>query len=329
MVLVAVDRARELARRLAPGLCAVALAACSSAPKTEVDDKTEEKQLEDARQYFAAGDLSKAEDATETLLETTRDPKRKQEALFLAAEVHYADQEYVKAFRHYQALVHDYPYSSFVPRCEDHIYAIGVEYLSRSRWFFFGDLFSGRERGAEVMREFAATFPSSSKADDALAALAGYRYSRKEFDQAATFYAQLARKYPDSEWADLAAYRRADCWRLHARGAGYDITPLLKAVVSYRRYLSERPNGEHRGEAQEQAREVDEMLARSELLKAELYVARENEPGARIHYANVALAYPTTQAAEIARRELAAKGQDLSQNSVGTLSLPPSTDLDE
>jgi len=46
---------------------------------------------------------------------------------------------------------------------------IGVEYLSRSPWPVFHDLFSGRERGAEVMREFASSYPNSSKADDALA----------------------------------------------------------------------------------------------------------------------------------------------------------------
>ena len=57
----------------------------------------------------------------------------------------------------YETLITDFPYSKFVPRCEQHIYAIGVEYLSHTPWFLFGDLFTGRERGAEVMRSFATS----------------------------------------------------------------------------------------------------------------------------------------------------------------------------
>jgi len=320
------DRSRRL---LVAGLAALA-AACASGPgRIDVDDLSEEQLLEESRERFAAGDLDRAEETAAALLERTRDPARKQEALFLAGEVHFALGEWAKAFRHYQTLLHDHPFSKFVPRCEEHVYAIGVEYLSRSPWPLFGDLFSGRERGAEVMREFAGAFPSSSRADDALAALAGYRYSRKEYAEAAGFYAQLVRSHRDSEWADLAAYRRAECWKLEARGAAYDVTPLLHAARNYRRYLSERPHGGHRERARVEALEVDELLAESELLKAELYVARGQERGARIHFANVALAYPATAAAERARRELERRSWDLSINSVDLLTLAPSAERDE
>jgi len=320
---------RDAPRRLAL-LASLAASACASGPESiDVDDLSDEQLVVEAREKLASGDLDRAEEAADALLERTKDVKRKQEGLFIAGEVHFAQDEKVKAFRHYQELLHDFPWSPFVPKCEEHVFAIGAEQLSGEAWPLFHDLFSGRERGAEVMREFVASYPSSSRADDALAALAGYRYSRKEFEEAARLYGQLASRFPESEWGDLAAFRRAECFKLAARGPGYDPTPLLHAARNYRRYLSDRPTGERRARAQADAREVDEQIAQGELKKAQFYVAREQERGARVHFANVALSFPETSAAEAARRELEKRGWDLSINSVETLSLPPSAERDE
>jgi len=300
---------------------ALLIAACSSSGK-DVDELAENHLLEEARTNLAAGDVDRAVECAEALIERSTDSGRKQEALYLAGEAHYADADWVKAFRHYQTLLHDYPYSQFVPKIEEHVYAIGVEYLSRSPWPVFHDLFSGRERGAEVMREFASSYPNSSKADDALAALAAYRYERKEYEDAVVFYQQLARSYPESEWADLAAYRRAECWRLDTRGGGYEARTLLRAATEYRRYLSERPNGQRVNDARAEIAWVDEQIALSELKIAHLYLQRDQETGARIHFANVALAYPGTKAADEARAEIAKHPLwDLSLNSLDTLKL--------
>jgi len=300
---------------------ALLLAACCGSGQ-DVDELTENRLLEESRASLAAGDVDRAVECAEALIERSTDSGRKQEALYLAGEAHYADADWVKAFRHYQTLLHDYPYSQFVPKIEEHVYAIGVEYLSRSPWPVFHDLFSGRERGAEVMREFASSYPNSSKADDALAALAAYRYERKEFEDAVVFYQQLARSYPESEWADLAAYRRAECWRLDTRGGGYEARTLLRAATEYRRYLSERPNGARVKDARAEIAWVDEQIALSELEIAHLYLQRDQETGARIHFANVALAYPGTKAADEARAEIAKHPLwDLSLNSLDTLKL--------
>jgi outer membrane protein assembly factor BamD (BamD/ComL family) len=299
-------------------LASAALAACSS---SGLDVTPEPKLLEEARTSLAAGDLDRAVACSEALIERSSDSARKQEALYLAGEAHFADGEWVKAFEHYQTLLHDFPYSQYVPKIEEHVYAIGVEYLSRQPWLFFHDLFSGRERGAEVMREFASSFPNSSKADDALAAVANYRFSRREYEDAVVFYQRIARSYPDSEWADLAAYRRADCWRLDTRGGGYEERALLRAASEYRRYLAERPRGAFAKQAQEQALWVDEQVAIGEVKIARLYLLREQPTGAQIHFANVALAYPRTKAADEARQELEKRGWDLSLNSLDTLKL--------
>src|SRR5262249_15141569 len=135
-------------------------------------------------------------------------------------------------------------------------------------------------------------------------------------------YRQIAKSYPDSEWADLAAYRVGECHQLESRGPEYDERPLYRAAAAYRRYLATRPHGERRPQAEAGLKQVEETLARGELARAQLYVMRERDHGARIHFANVALAYPSTKAAEEARSELSRRGWDLSLNSIDTLAPP-------
>ena len=301
---------------------------CASGPSPiDVDDLSEPQLLEAAEAALAANDVDRAIETSEALLERTSDGQRRQAALFVAAESRYADDSPVKAFRHYQSLLRDFPWSSYVPKCEAHVWEIGASYLAKEPWFFFGDLFSGRERGAEVMREFATSFPSSPRADDALAAIAAYRFSRHEYADAVVFFDRVAKDYSDSEWADLAAFRRAECWHFDSRGAAYDPTPLLRAARDYRRYQSERPNGERRALAEQRAREVDELIAEGELLRARLYLQRDQARGARMHLANVVLAYPNTKAADEARALLSERGFDLSIESVDTLKPPPLEEL--
>jgi outer membrane protein assembly factor BamD (BamD/ComL family) len=307
--------------RIVGSIASLALAACST---SGLDVMPEPKLLDEARTSLAGSNFDRAVDCSEALIERTSDSARKQEALYIGGEAHFYAEEWVKAFGHYQTLLHDYPYSQYVPKIEEHVYAIGVEYLSREPWFFFHDLFSGRERGAEVMREFAASYPNSSKADDALAAVANYRFGRREYEDAVVFYQRLARNYPDSEWADLAAFRRAECWRLDTRGGGYEERALLRAAAEYRRYLGERPHGSFVKQAQEEMAWVDEQIAISEIKIAQLYLLRDQPTGAQIHFANVALAYPRTTSADEARRELQKHGWDLSRNSLDTLKLSAS-----
>jgi outer membrane protein assembly factor BamD (BamD/ComL family) len=173
------------------------------------------------------------------------------------------------------------------------------------------------------MREFAASFPSSPRADDAVAAIAAYRFERGEYEESVPHWDRVVTDYPDSEWVDLAAFRRAECWERDARGSAYDPTPLLRAARDYRRYLASRPDGERRAEAETRARAVDEQIAEGELLRADLYLLRRQDRGARIHLANVVLAYPQTAAAAQARALLEERGWDLSLHSVDALKTPP------
>lgn len=305
-------------------LCLIALTGCKGGPRSiEVDDLSEPQLATESERALAAGEVDRAIESAEALLERTTDGGRRQLALFVAAEAHRADAAPVKAFRHYQSLLRDFPWSPFVARCELPVWELAAAWMAAEPWFLFGDLFSGRERGAEAMREFAASFPSSARADDAVAAIAAYRFERGEYEDAVVYWDRVVTDYPDSEWADLAAFRRAECWERDARGPAYDATPLLRAARDYRRYVALRPDGARRAEAEARARAVDEQIAQGELLRADLYLLREQTRGARIHLANVVLAYPQTAAAAQARTLLESRGWDVSLHSVDTLRPPP------
>ncbi len=298
------------------------LSACAGGPEpvepVEISDMAPAELLNGSRAELQAGNHERARRMAEELLERTQlDPETTQEALYLAGVARLDGEERKRAFRHFETLMEDYPYSVFLPEVEKHVYQIGLHYLSQEPSWFFKDLFSGRPFGVEILRQFNIAFPYSDLADDALAGIAEYHFGREEFDFAADKYEMLTQRYPRSEWADLARYRVGLCYLRHSRGIGYDPTPADTARQRFQDYLTNP--GEHREHAEQGMAQAEEILAQTELEVARFYLLREQDRGARIHFANVVLAYPRTNAAEIARTELETRGWDVSLNSLDTL----------
>jgi outer membrane protein assembly factor BamD (BamD/ComL family) len=291
----------------------------SSEPAIAPEDLSQGQLLEQVREKFARQDFEGVDELTEELTSRVLEADAHQEALYYSGEALYALEERKDAFRSYQTLLEDYPYSDYLPAVQKHVFEIGEFYLAGEMSVVFKDLFSGRPFGVEVMREFAVAYPFSDLADDALERVAAYHFSRAEYDLASARYQHVVDDHPDSEWADLAAYRIGLCHFLSSRGSGYDRTPLRDAARAFRQYLaSSRPRA-FVAEAEAHLTESEEMLAEGELMVAELYLLREQDRGARIHLANCVLAYPATEAAERARLQLERHGWDLTMHSLDTI----------
>ena len=172
---------------------------------------------------------------------------------------------------------------------------------------------------AEVLRQFAAAYPFSARADDALMAIAEYYDDREEYLFSADKYKMMASRYAGSEWEDAAAYREALSYQRASRGVGYDDQLMRRSRRAYLEYLGRDDLSGHRADAQRELQVVEETLAEGELEVARFYLLREQDRGARIHLANVVLAFPGTPAAEQARTELEARGWDVSLHSLDTL----------
>lgn len=253
----------------------------------------------------------------ETLLQRELTPDEAQESLFLAGRGRFLCGREKAAFRHDEELIQDYPYSRFLPLIEGDVYTIGRHALAGKPGWLFGDLFSGRPFGVEVLRLFTTTFTASDRADDALNLVADYYFGREEYDFAGDKYDLIVRQHPDSEWYDLARYRSALCPLRASRGAGYDDTLLRQARRGFLAYLS-RP-GAYQEEAAAGLRESEEALARTQFLIARFHLIRHQERGARLHLANAVLLYPDTPAAAEARTILEENGWDTSLNSLDAL----------
>ena len=324
----AADRSKRWT--LAGGLVIVGLIGCTGASPgmAPVDELLDGQLMPEAELRMAERNLDRVLELAEEAQTRSLGPEDSQKALYYAGEVHFAEEEYKSAFRSYQTLLEDFPYSDFLPAIEPKVFAIGENYLSAEPNPVFKDLFSGRTFGVEVMREFWTAYPFSSQADDALVAVASVHFSRGEYLFAIDRYERILTDHPGSEWADLSAYRVGLCHMLESRGPGYDRTPLQAAARVLRAYL-ERPGSKgFEREAEERLGQAEEMLAEGEWIIAHLYLVREQDRGSRIHLANCVLAYPSTDAARRARKVLEERGWDLSLNSVDTV-LPPVPDDSE
>jgi len=317
--MVSQGASRAIARVLAAA-AAGSLAACAAGPEGGPSPSAE-PQLQQCREAWQAKDYDRAVERAEEALEIASDPREIQEALYLAGLAERARDRPRRAFRHLQVLLHDYPASPLVEKIEAPLYEIGSALIDEEPWPLFGDLFSGRELGAEVLREYAVSFPQSPRADDARAAIAELRYQRGDWDLARLHYKEIVEKHPRSEWCDLAAFRLGMTHLLQSRGASYDRTPLFQAQRAFDDYLVRRPDGALRAQAEDARRRAREMLGEGELEIAELYALRGEDKGARLHYANTVLAFGDTAAGERARRRLEEKGWDLSYNSLDGLLL--------
>lgn len=314
---------RRLGPILAGSLVALLLGSCASTGSLSAEGGTDpallRERLDRSSAAYAAQEYKEAQHLAEDVLTETVDGKILQEALYLAGRARLARGHYRKAYRRFETLLQDYPYSDFLLKAEDDVYWIGMEYISRSPNWLFGDLASGRSFGSEVLLQYAVSYSSKPRADDALFEVAQYYESRDEWLLAAGTYEQIRDVHQESEWMDLASYRIGVCYQRACRGAGYDDTKLEQARRELRDYLARGLEG-HRAEAEETLREVEEELARAELAIADFYRIREQDRGHRMHLANAVLAYPDTEAAQEAREELAERGWDVSVHSLGSRS---------
>ena len=307
-------------RPLLVGSCIALLAGCASTSSSSAVLPQDEVRtaLDTSAEAMAQGRYAAAQRVAESVLGTALERDDHQEALALAGRARLGRDHYRKAYRHFETLLQDYPYSNWVLEIEQEVYDLGLRYIRRKPWRVFGDLFSGRGFGVEVLRQFAVSYRSSERADDALFEIAEYHFGRGEYELAAAKYEMIRDEFPRSEWFDLAFYRVGLSYFHACRGAGYDDTFLHTARSELLRYLARGMEG-HRAEAEQTLADVEEELAAAQLHIAEFYLVREQDRGARMHLANAVLAYPRTQSADRARELLEEHQWDVSVHSLESL----------
>ncbi|MFO0982519.1 MAG: outer membrane protein assembly factor BamD [Planctomycetota bacterium] len=286
----------------------------------KIPDQPTNEVLEAARADFAREDYDRVVDFCQYIAETRPEARELDEARLLAADALLAQGEPYKSFQQLKLLIEERPFSQHRPEVEEREFQIGVT-LFQDEPGFFGDAFTERGHGVDVLTHFATTFARNPNADDALRLAASYYFDKREWALAIDQYGRLYNEHPDSEWRELAHYRIGLCHSRWVPGSDYDRTHMLMARQAFRSYLDQHPDGNFKNEVTQELGDVEERLARKELDTARFYVLRGSKLGARLHLTNAVLAYPSTPSAAQARALLDEFGFDLSVSSLDTLEL--------
>lgn len=286
----------------------------------KVRDLTTPEILEEARGDLTQGEISRTIDLCQYIVESRPEARELDETRLLAADALVARGDLYKAFQQLKALIEERPFTSHRPEVEQREFDIGLK-LFQDEPGFFGDAFTERGHGVDVLTHFAITFPRNENADDALRLTGDYYFEKEDWALAIDQYGRLYNEHADSEWRDLAHYRIGLCHSRWVPGIDYDRTHMLMARQAFRSYLEQRPNGNFREQVTKELADVEERLARKEFDIAMFYELRGSPLGERYHLTNAALAFPDTPSAARARQLLEEQSWDLTVHTLDTLDL--------
>ncbi len=227
------------------------------------------------------------------------------ETHFLIAECHLKLGAYEKAYDNYQEALKRGAGGSLLNRTLNRIYHIGLFFLQgKAKRSFAGIPFNSPSFGVDILigeKGLFTRYENLDYADDGLLEIARHYFEKKQYPEAEKIYDRLVKRYPDSEWAELAEYQLAVTVFKQVRGVDYDQGPLKKAKRLFNTYRVHYPRGVHVEKVRDYLDRISEMEAQHDLKVAKYYI-RESRPEAAMYYLReVLLNNPRTDAAREAR----------------------------
>jgi outer membrane protein assembly factor BamD (BamD/ComL family) len=299
-------------------LLGYALGGCSYS-FTWVDDKRiadcdPDEILDAAQQEFDQEDYEECEHLATYVREYFPGDPQVEQALYLAGESAFLDEEYWNAFKYFKDLQKWYRASQYLTTIADRYYQIGEAYLNRKPGIF-GHLFTARGRGVQAMNHLITHFSHYKLADDAQMSIAEYYYEKEDYLAAADYYTELIKNYPASEWMGKAVFQLGMSYIKESKGHMYDREMMLRAWVTMGSYLKHFPTGNYINEAKENQAYIIEGLAWKELAIALFYLNQKRDFGARLHLSNAVILFPETKAGKEAQVRMIRNGWIISVNS--------------
>ncbi|MDZ4200087.1 MAG: outer membrane protein assembly factor BamD [Kiritimatiellia bacterium] len=183
-----------------------------------------------------------------------------------------------------------------------------------ARWMFGG--FSSPERAIPLLESLLTRSPQAAFAAEAQMLLARAHEKNDEPETAAAAYGQVVFRYPQSEWAEEAAYRRSlTLYRLSERSPN-DTRRAEDALHALDHFLRGHPDSPRGLEAKAYRDQIQNRRIRQAFDKARHYDSPRRSPAAALAAYRLFLErFPDTPQAEFARERVriltaaAAEGQ--------------------
>jgi len=264
------------------------------------------EQLTYANALRGEGRTRKAMKQCEALVRTWHDSPEAAEAQFMHAELLEQDRQYVRAFDEYQYLIDNYAGSFDFSDVLDRQLRIANQVMSaRHGGLFLFRGFSSPERAIPLFRKIAENGPRSDVAPQALFRLGLINEESNEMEEALKAYETVCQRYPGTDLAAEAAFRRAHCLYQRSIGRRRDENSAREALSALAGFVRDYPDNANAEQAERYRRELTEGLLRMYYERAEFYdkIAKRPE-SAIIAYSDFASKFPMSKLADKARERV-------------------------
>lgn len=271
-----------------------------------------ENLLAEGKKALAADDLDRAQSMFRGVTERHENAPEAEEALVLLADTRRRAGEGDASRTSFESFARKYPNSPFSLQAAESEFQLGQDqFAGRMDGFLFFKADPGA--GVRTMQHMQIHYKNHSLADDALVAVAQYRLSEREYDEAARTLRRLLSEYPRSEHGPWARYNLAYSLWLQNAGPVYDIRLLLQSRRAFEDFIGttrQRGEAERFEERIAQAREliakIDVRIAAYRYEVGRFYERTDHPVSAIYYYRLCARNLPASKPAQLARERIEA-----------------------
>jgi len=227
---------------------------------------------------------------------------------FIDAEKLYADGNYVKAVRAYEALLDKYPESSLYQAALERQYEIATAFLDGYKVPVLKVFkIKGYAQGEKVMDNIRDRAGNNQIGLDAAVAVARSLEKRKKFLEAHEQWAQIASDWPTGVIAKQALLAMARCQHAAYRGPKFGSSNLTSAKTYYQNYQAKYPVDAKKFKIDQKIEKIDRQLAYKNYSVAKYYKKTGNIQAANYYFQMVVDNWPDTNSAKMAKEMLEGK----------------------
>jgi len=206
-----------------------------------IEDCSPQVVLDEAKEAFQSGDYDWAAHVASYIVEEHPDALEAEDALYVAAESSFREEELREAFSLFKELASRFPATRYSRLIAERDYAMGCSFFEEGEGFF--GVFKNRAYGVKVMNHLMTYFPTSDLADDAQLAIGEYFFSVEDYVAAAESLERIIKEYPTSEWVEKATFMTGMSYYMLNKGPSYDRESLLRCIEFMRFYRDRYPAG--------------------------------------------------------------------------------------
>ncbi|MDF7801016.1 outer membrane protein assembly factor BamD [Pontiellaceae bacterium B1224] len=265
------------------------------------------EQWDFAKKTWDKGRLKKAADRMLYLYRRWPNSKEAPWAARARADIQFERKKWKDAFSDYQYLIDNYSgrmvdYDSVLERQFE--IAVKIMKRRRMRWLFGG--YRAPEYAVEYFEGVNRNGPQWKRAPEAQYMVGKCNQDSKEYELAISAYAVLGYRYPDSEYAEEAAWQQVQC--LIKLRQDFPSSPeiLDRTLTATTVYLSTYPASERKSDIIQLRNELYEVKAGRVFNEAAFYAKVPKEPEAAIiYYEKMIEEYPRSERVPDAEKRIA------------------------